>query len=111
MIELPPVISFIPSMFLVIGSVSLEMKNSIKVPDVLLYVGKALYSIYLMHGFVINNLTKLLVKLNWLITQNLLLLNILGMCIAIITIIFGCVVYYYIEKPWLSVLKPRVATT
>ena len=98
-------------MFLVLGSVSLEMKNSIKVPDILLYVGNALYSIYLIHGFVINNLTKVLVKLTWLISQNLLLLNILGMCIAIIAIIFGCVVYSSVEKPWLSVLKPRVATT
>jgi peptidoglycan/LPS O-acetylase OafA/YrhL len=111
-IELSSVISFgIPSTFLVIGSASLEMKNLIKVPYILIHVGNASYSIYLMHGFVINNLTKMLIKLNQPITQNLMLLNVFGVCIAIIAIIFGCVVYFYIEKPLLSVLKPRVATT
>lgn len=106
-----PVIGFgIPAMVLVIGAVSLEMKKLIKVPNVLIYLGNASYSIYLMHGFAINNITKILLKLNPEISDNLLLLNILALPIAVIALIFGCAVYSYIEKPLLSTLKPKLAT-
>lgn len=110
--EISPVISFgIPSMLLVVGSTSLEMSKHINVNDFLIYIGNASYSIYLMHGFAINNITKIILKVAPDITQNTLILNMLGLIIAVIALLFGCAVYSYIEKPLLSTLKPKLATT
>lgn len=103
-------ISFgIPSMLLVIGSVSLERSKQVKVPYILTYIGNASYSIYLIHGFALNNITKLVLKINPDITQNLLSLNILAVISAVIALTCGCAVYSYIEKPLLSTLKPKLA--
>jgi peptidoglycan/LPS O-acetylase OafA/YrhL len=111
-IEISPVISFgIPSMLLVIGSTSLEMRKHVHVNDFLIYIGNASYSIYLMHGFAINNLTKIIGKVAPDITQNILILNIVGVIVAFISLLFGCAVYSYIEKPLLSTLKPKLVTT
>ena len=111
-IEISPVISFgIPSMLLVIGSTSLEMRKHVHVNHLLIYIGNASYSIYLMHGFAINNITKILWKVAPDITQNILILNIVGLIIAFISLLFGCAVYSYIEKPLLSTLKPKLVTT
>ncbi len=98
-------------MLLVIGAGFLEMNRSVKIPYLLIYIGNASYSIYLIHGFIINNITKLMIKLNPDITQNLLLLNTLGMCIAIIAVFFGIAMYSYLEKPLISIFKPRLAKT
>jgi peptidoglycan/LPS O-acetylase OafA/YrhL len=111
-VEISPVISFgIPSMLLVIGSTSLEKRKHVHVKEIYIYIGNASYSIYLMHGFVINNITKVILKLAPDITQNILLLNMLGLIIAVISLIFGCAIYSYIEKPLLSALKPKLVTT
>jgi peptidoglycan/LPS O-acetylase OafA/YrhL len=112
LIEVSAIISFgVPSMLLVIGAGFLEMNRSVKIPYLLIYIGNASYSIYLIHGFIINNITKLMIKLNPDITQNLLLLNTLGMCIAIIAVFFGIAMYSYLEKPLISIFKPRLAKT
>lgn len=64
-----------------------------------------------MHGFFINNVTKILNKLLPDIFSSILILNILGVIIAIISIICGYIIYMYLEKPLLSIFKPKVATT
>ncbi|MCV3212690.1 acyltransferase [Plectonema radiosum NIES-515] len=111
-VEISPVISFgIPSMLLVVGSTSLEMRKHVHVNEVLIYIGNASYSIYLMHGFAINNITKFILKVAPGITQNSLILNILGIMIGGMGLIFGCAVYSYIEKPLISTLKPKLVTT
>jgi exopolysaccharide production protein ExoZ len=111
-VDISSVISFgIPSMLLVVGSTSLEMRKDVHVNKILIYIGNASYSIYLIHGFVINNITKFLLKVAPDITQNLLILNILGLIIAFIALLFGCTVYSYIEKPLLSIVKPKLAAT
>ena len=96
---------------LVLGASSLELKKVINVPNILLFLGNASYSIYLAHGFFINQMTKILNKLQLDIFQNLLVLNILGFIIGIIAIICGCIVYSYIEKPLLTFFKPKAVTT
>lgn len=96
---------------LVLGASSLELKKIINVPNILLYLGNASYSIYLAHGFFINHLTKILNKFPLNIFQNILLSNILGFIIAIIAIICGCIIYSYIEKPLLLFFKPKAVTT
>lgn len=111
-VDISPVISFgIPSMLLVVGSTSLEMRKHVHVNKFLIYIGNASYSIYLMHGFFINNITKLILKVAPALTQNILILNMLGLIIAFIALLFGCAVYSYIEKPLLSIFKPKLATT
>jgi len=111
-VDISPVISFgIPSMLLVVGSTSLEMRKHVHVNDVLIYIGNASYSIYLMHGFAINNITKILWKVAPDITENIMILNIVGLIVAFISLLFGCAVYSYIEKPLFSALKPKLLTT
>ncbi len=110
--ELSHVITFgIPSTLLVIGAVSLEMSKKVNVPSLLIYIGNASYSIYLMHGFVINNLTKFVFKIYPDITENLFILNIFGLIVAVIALMFGCAVYSFIEKPLVLAMKPKLATT
>jgi peptidoglycan/LPS O-acetylase OafA/YrhL len=96
---------------LVLGGASLELRKTINVPNFLLFLGNASYSIYLAHGFFINHMTKVLNKLELEIFQNLLVLNILGFLIGIIATICGCIVYLYIEKPLLLFFKPKAVTT
>ncbi|MER3491203.1 MAG: acyltransferase [Mastigocladus sp. ERB_26_2] len=111
-IETSPVMTFgISSTLLVLGATSLELKKIINVPNLLLYIGNASYSIFLMHGFFINNVTKILNKLLPDIFSSILILNILGVIIAIISIICGYIIYMYLEKPLLSIFKPKVART
>lgn len=99
----------IPSMLIVLGATSIESIKNIQVPNTLIYIGDASYSIYLMHGFAINNLTKIILKIYPQVTQNILVLNSLGIVIAAFSLIFGCLVYSLIEKPLISLVKPKLA--
>ncbi|ARV57666.1 acyltransferase [Nostocales cyanobacterium HT-58-2] len=111
-IQISSVISFgIACTLLVLGASSLELRKSLNVPNVLLFIGNASYSIYLAHGFFINHMTKILNKLQLDIFQNLVVLNVFGFIIAIIAIICGCIVYSYLEKPLLTFFKPKAVTT
>jgi peptidoglycan/LPS O-acetylase OafA/YrhL len=106
------IISFgIPSTLLVLGSASLEMNKHINTPNILIYIGNASYSIYLMHGFAINNITKVVYKIYPSITENIVILNIFGLIACVLSIMFGCAVYSYIEKPLFSAMKPILVTT
>lgn len=105
------VIAFgIPSALLVLGAASLEMRKTVKVSYFLIFVGNASYSIYMMHGFFINNLTKILARLGPEFTHNSMLLSMAGLVIVAITLCLGCIFFYFIEKPLLSTLKPKFAT-
>jgi exopolysaccharide production protein ExoZ len=111
-IKTSSVITFgIPSTLIVLGCVALEQKKNINVPNLLLYIGNASYSIYLAHGFFINNITKIILKLKPNIADNLLALNLSGIIIGIIAIFCGCLIYTYIEKPLFLIFKPKIATT
>ncbi|MBW4594431.1 MAG: acyltransferase [Brasilonema angustatum HA4187-MV1] len=96
---------------LVVGGASLELKKTINVPNILLFLGNASYSIYLAHGFFINQITKVLKNLSLNIFQTLVFSDILGLIFAIIAIICGCLIYLYIEKPLLTFFKPKAVTT
>lgn len=101
----------VASTLLVIGASSLEFTQQIQVPRLLLSIGNASYSIYLSHGFFINNLTIFLKKLQPEIFKNMFYLNLLGIWIVLIAIFCGYLVYLYIEKPLVSIFKLKVATT
>jgi len=110
--KISPVIAFgIPSTLLVIGAVSLELSKKVHVSSLLIYIGNASYSIYLMHGFAINNITKIVFKIYPQITENLFILNVFGLIVAVIALMFGCAVYSFIEKPLVLAMKPKLATT
>jgi peptidoglycan/LPS O-acetylase OafA/YrhL len=110
--KLSSVITFgIPSALIVLGCVTVELRKNVDVPNVLLYIGNASYSIYLAHGFFINNLTKIFLKLQPNVVDNVFLLNVFGIFAAVVATFCGCLVYSYIEKPLFHVFKPRVVTT
>jgi exopolysaccharide production protein ExoZ len=88
--------------FIIGGTVGLEMRKAIQVPAILLLIGDASYSIYLMHGFFINNLMKLVVKIYPEIGTNLIALNLSGVLIVAVTIALGCFMHLWIEKPLLT---------
>ncbi|QLE56151.1 acyltransferase [Nostoc sp. TCL26-01] len=109
-LPISPVIKFgIPSMLLVLGFASLERARNINVPGVLSYLGDASYSIYLAHGFAINNISKVVEKIYPDVTQNILILNSVGILIAVLSIIFGCLVHSLIEKQLMFSFKPKSA--
>ncbi|MBD2345353.1 acyltransferase family protein [Anabaena subtropica] len=109
-IKLSTIISFgIPSTFLVLGCASWENRNNIQIPNWLVYIGDASYSIYLVHGFIINNLTKIVLKIYPAITQDILSLNILGFLLVFVATFIGCIFYTYIEKPLFLIFKPKLA--
>ncbi|MHC5825587.1 MAG: acyltransferase family protein, partial [Nostoc sp.] len=53
----------IPFMLLIIGSVYLEVLKTINIPQVLIYIGNASYSIYLTHGFFLSTISGIFTKL------------------------------------------------
>ena len=109
-VEISRIIGYgIPSLLMVIGSTYLETYKNIRVPNILTYIGDASYSIYLMHGFAINNITKLILKVSPESTQNIFLINFTGIFIALIALAFGCLIYSCIEKPLIHIVKPKLA--
>ena len=109
-IQIPFVIAYgLPFTLLIIGSVVIENKRSLNVHPYLIQVGDASYAIYLLHGFIISNIAKVMVKLNLsAIIENVLCLNLLAIIIAIVTIIIGCAIYTYLEKPLLTKLRAKL---
>ncbi|NMG08964.1 acyltransferase [Brasilonema sp. UFV-L1] len=97
--------------FLVLGGACLDLRKTVNVPTFLLFLGDASYSIYLAHGFLINNITKTLNQFPLDVFKNLVLSSVLGFIITIIAITFGCFLYLYVEKPLLIFFKPKAVTT
>jgi len=109
-VEISRIIGYgIPSLLMIVGSTYLETYKNIRVPGVLTYIGDASYSVYLMHGFAINNITKLILKFSPESTQNIFFINFTGIFIALIALAFGCLIYSCIEKPLIYIVKPKLA--
>ena len=81
---------------LIIAATSIELKDSPKIPYLLIFLGDASYSIFLTHGPLISASTKILKKAN------------LGKyfdgffapaLLAVFAVVFGCIFYSLIEKP------------
>ncbi len=100
----------IPSTIIIMSGAALEMTKVVMVPQFLLLLGNASYSIYLMHGFVINNLTKIAIKLRIIdfFTQNTLLFSLFAILNACLAVVVGCMIYHYVEKPLLVVSRRLV---
>lgn len=97
----------IPCWLLILGSVTLESEKVIQVSPWLSEIGNASYSIYLAHGFFINNLSRPLPKIYPPILDNAVLLNVSGIVISAAALILGYGVYRYIENPMLGFCRRR----
>jgi exopolysaccharide production protein ExoZ len=112
--DLAPIAYGIPFTLLIIGSVKLEKTTALKIPIVLIYLGNASYSIYLTHGFFINNFTKIYLKLAEKYNPNLLSLRTdsimyisISSLIVCLSIIIGCVTYSVVERPMIEILRKK----
>jgi exopolysaccharide production protein ExoZ len=101
----------IPSMIIVLGSAALESVEDLRLPRWFTYLGDASFSIYLIHGSVINNTIQLLLKLDQMPLLNHLAFRLLLIIAAIGS---GCLMHELIEKrllkwsrhQWLFPAKP-----
>jgi peptidoglycan/LPS O-acetylase OafA/YrhL len=90
---------------LIIAATSIDLKDSPKIPDILIFLGEASYSIFLTHLPVISALTKIVQKANLgkyfdgLFAPALL---------AVFTVVFGCIFYSLIEKPLTVFLRKNI---
>ncbi len=107
----PDILAFaIPSTLLVIGAAAWETKTYVQIPSFLILLGNASFSLYLIHGFVMNNVTKITIALGWegLIFQSNVLMTIFALINMVLATIVGCLLYLYIEKPLVTVLRNNV---
>jgi exopolysaccharide production protein ExoZ len=95
----------IPSFLIILGAVSIELVQEIKVPQIWVYLGDASYSIYLIHGTIINNLTLLIKKLQ---IETFFQNDISKSLILFVALIAGCLFHSYIEKPLINQVKKQV---
>lgn len=107
LVKISSVISYgIPFMLLIIGSVAIENSRDLKIPNSLIQIGDSSYAIYLIHGFIIVNICRVLLKSPLSgIFQNFILVNLIGIIICIMVIAIGAIIYHYIEKPLLTSLR------
>ncbi|MEH2022211.1 acyltransferase family protein [Nostoc sp.] len=113
---IPSLIAYgIPFTLLIIGSVYLELSKTVNIPQILIYIGNASYSIYLTHGFFLGNIVKVFTKfadkLNiYLIPNANIYYNVSAFLIVILAVVMGCVIHSYLEKPLITHLRKKVFT-
>lgn len=88
----------IPSMFIVLGAVSLKGFNN----KYLKIIGDSSYSIYLIQVISIPLFYKILILINFQFNADILVL-----CCLVFTALSGTLLYYFVEKPLITVLKSR----
>jgi peptidoglycan/LPS O-acetylase OafA/YrhL len=90
---------------LIIAATSIDLKDSPKIPYLLIFLGDASYSIFLTHGPLISASTKIVQKAN------------LGKyfdgffapaLLALFAVVFGCIFYSLIEKPLTVFLRKNI---
>ena len=90
---------------LIIGASSIDLKDSPKIPYLLIFLGDASYSIFLIHGPLVSASTKLVQKAN------------LGKyfdgffapaLVALLAVVVGCIFYSFIEKPLTVYLRKNI---
>ena len=90
---------------LIIGSASIDLNDSPKVPKILTYLGDASYSIFLVHSPIVSAITKVLQKANLGKYYDGFFAPAL---VALITVFAGCIFYSLIEKPLTVYLRKNV---
>ncbi len=108
---LPDILAFaLPSTLLVIGAAAWEIKTYIQIPSFAILLGNASYSLYLIHGFIMNNVTKITIALGWegIIFKSNILMTIFPLINMVLATIVGCLLYLYIEKPLVKICRNNV---
>lgn len=90
---------------LIIAATSIDLKDSPKIPDLLIFLGDASYSIYLTHMPVISAITQILQKANLEKYYDGFFAPAL---LAVFAVVFGCIFYSLIEKPLTVYLRKNV---
>ncbi len=90
---------------LIVGSASIDLNDSPKVPKILTYLGDASYSIFLLHSPIVSAITKVLQKANLGKYYDGFFAPAL---VALITVVAGCIFYSLIEKPLTVYLRKNV---
>ena len=90
---------------LIVGSASIDLNDSPKVPKILTYLGDASYSIFLLHSPIVSATTKVLQKANLGKYYDGIFAPAL---VALITVVAGCIFYSLIEKPLTVYLRKNV---
>jgi peptidoglycan/LPS O-acetylase OafA/YrhL len=97
--------SAVVAALLIIAATSIDLKDSPKIPDLLIFLGDASYSIFLTHGPLIPASTKILQKANLgKYFDNLFSPALL----AVFAVVFGCIFYSLIEKPLTVFLRKNI---
>jgi peptidoglycan/LPS O-acetylase OafA/YrhL len=81
---------------LIMAATSIDLKDSPKIPDLLIFLGDASYSIFLTNIPVISAITKILQKANLGKYYDGFFAPAL---LAVFAVVFGCIFYSLIEKP------------
>jgi exopolysaccharide production protein ExoZ len=92
---------------LLAGLVQLEAQRTITVPRLFTLLGDASYSVYLLHGFIAKNITKILKKLVPDVAQSDVQMALLGVVVIALTLAVAVVVHFVLEKPLMRLTKPR----
>ncbi len=90
---------------LIIGSASIDLNDSPKVPKILTYLGDASYSIFLVHSPIVSAATKVVQKANLGKYYDGFFAPAL---IVLISVVAGCLFYSLIEKPLTVYLRKNV---
>ncbi len=105
MYEFPFVYYGIPSMLIVLGAVALDFNREIRIPNFLIYLGDASYSVYLVHASVINITTNLIAKLHW---QSIFENDLLKLLVLASALMIGCLFHSFIEQPLLTTIRKKI---
>ncbi|HEY9295199.1 MAG TPA: acyltransferase [Phormidium sp.] len=90
---------------LIIAATSIDLKDSPKIPALLIFLGDASYSIFLTHMPVISAITKILQKTNLGKYYDGFFAPAL---LALFAVVFGCIFYSLIEKPLTVFLRKNL---
>lgn len=97
------------SVLLILGCSSIDLQRDIKIPKFAKFLGDASFSIYLTHFSIMSAICISLRSMPYININGFLL----GILLMLISIIFGCLLYKYVEKPfhrWLKNLLVRKQT-
>jgi len=90
---------------LIIAATSIDLKDSPKIPYLLIFLGDASYSIFLTHMPVLSAITKILQQANLGKYFDGLFAPAL---VAVFAVVFGCIFYSLIEKPLTVFLRKNI---
>ena len=92
----------IPSFFIIVGLVRFELGKTMDIHSILLSLGEASYSLYLLHLPIIVACLKIMEKLN---IQNNIVLHLLLFALIIFICLASVLFYKWIEKPLINKLN------